>query len=214
MRRVLVTGFEPFGGESVNPSAELARSLNGLLLGGARVHGAVLSCTFQKSQRQLKRLIAQWNPSVVICLGQAGGRSAISIERVAINVQDACIKDNAGMKPIDVPIHPRGPVGYWSSLPIKSIARNLRKANIKSEVSQTAGTFVCNHVFYALMHMLRKTQVRAGFIHVPFVPAQAKKRAKKTPFMSLQRMQRGIELAIKTSLRVKRDAKATGGATH
>jgi pyroglutamyl-peptidase len=214
MRSVLVTGFEPFGGESVNASAELALSLSGLVLAGARVQGAVLSCTFQKSQRQLKRLIATWKPDVVICLGQAGGRAAISIERVAINVQDARIKDNAGLKPIDVPVHARGPVGYWSTLPIKSIAGNLRKAKIKSDVSQTAGTFVCNHVFYALMHMLRKTRVRAGFIHVPFAPAQAKKRKKKEPSMSLLRMQRGIEIAIKTTLRVKRDAKAARGSTH
>jgi pyroglutamyl-peptidase len=216
MRTVLVTGFEPFGGEKVNPSALAVRALEGRVIRGRRVVTAVLPCVFGEALLVLARELRRTRPEVVICVGQAGGRKAITVERVAINVDDARVDDNAGARPVDRAIRARGPVGYWSTLPIKAIVAALRKARIPADVSQTAGTFVCNHVFYGLMHALRRRRgVRAGFIHVPYLPEQAKRaRGGPWPSMPLARIVRGLDVAIETTIRRRRDARLAGGATH
>ena len=211
-RKVLLTGFEPFGGESVNPSAEIARLLHGTAVAGHEVVGALLPCVFGAAVMELKKQIRSVKPVLVICVGQAGGRADITPERVAINVDDARIADNAGRQPVDRAIAAGGPAAYWSTLPIKAIVGGLHVRGIPASVSQTAGTFVCNHVFYGLMHELGKRRgIRGGFIHVPFLPEQAKA---GQPCLPLEKMTEGIVLAIETSVRMKRDRRLAGGATH
>lgn len=209
MKTVLLTGFEPFGGISVNPSEAIARQLNGTVIAGHAVRGAVLPCVFGKANRRLSRLIQVLHPTLVICLGVAVSRATISPERVAINVVDARIPDNEGQKPVDRPVVRGGPTAYWSTLPIKAIAKALRSHGVPAELSQTAGTFVCNHVFYGLMHHLARNRLRArgGFIHVPAVALPPS----PEPGLPLETMIRGIRLAIEVSLSVKRDLREPAG---
>jgi len=158
-RRILVTGFAPFGGEAVNPSWLVAQALHRRQIAGCRVQAVELPCEFGTALDALDDALARWQPMLVLALGQAGGRAELSIERVAINVDDARIADNAGRQPVDVPVVARGPAAYFSTLPIKAMVAGVRQAGIAAVVSQTAGTFVCNHVFYGLQHRLRR-QVR------------------------------------------------------
>jgi pyroglutamyl-peptidase len=219
-KTVLVTGFEPFGGETINPSQEIARMLHGKVIAGRTVVGAVLPCVFGDSRRELNWLLRRVRPELVIAVGQAGGRAEITPERVAINVDDARIPDNAGAEPIDRPIVRGGPAAYWSTLPVKAIVAALRKKGIPASVSQTAGTFVCNHVFYGLMHALsgdaaRKgtlgRRVRGGLIHVPFLPEQTQP---PLPSLSLEMMVDAIETAVAVALRGAEKTKIRGGALH
>jgi len=211
MRTVLLTGFEPFGGEKINPSGEIARALDGRVRQQRRITGAVLPCVFGASKVELRRLVRALRPELVICLGQAGGRAQVTPERVAINIDDAAMPDNAGAQPVDERIEARGPAAYWSTLPIKAIVAALRRQKIPAAVSQTAGTFVCNHVFYELMHLLRSRRgARGGFIHVPFLPGQTKDQ----PSLTLAVMTQAVEVAIETALRHRRDGRETGGQTQ
>ncbi len=171
--RILVTGFEPFGGQSLNPSWEVARALHGLQLQGAQVVAVQLPCVFAQALPALQQALAQHTPDIVLALGQAEGRCDLSVERIAINVMDARIPDNAGAQPIDVPVIAGGPASYFSTLPIKSLVAGLRAAGFPASVSQTAGTFVCNQVFYALQHTLAEQGVHSGFVHLPLLPEQA-----------------------------------------
>ena len=171
--RILVTGFEPFGGQSLNPSWEVARALHGLTLEGAQVTSVQWPCVFAQALPALQQALAQHRPDIVLALGQAEGRCDFSVERVAINVMDARIADNAGAQPIDVPVIAGGPAAYFSTLPIKSLVAGLRAAGFPASVSQTAGTFVCNQVFYALQHTLAGLGVHSGFVHLPLLPEQA-----------------------------------------
>lgn len=212
MKTVLLTGFEPFGGEKINPSAEIARLWHGAVIEKHAVRSALLPCVFGEAIKELKKQIRLASPSLVICVGQAGGRAEITPERVAINVDDARIPDNAGRQPVDQAIVRGGPAGYWSTLPVKAIVEALRSRRIPASVSQSAGTFVCNHVFYGLMHELGKMRgVRGGFVHVPFLPEQAKKGQAS---LSLETMVTAVALVIETSIRVRRDTCTGGGATH
>src|SRR6185295_11865316 len=166
-KTVLVTAFEPFGGDSVNASQLAAAPLDGRVIGGSRVVVAILPCVFGDAIVALRLAIRRVRPTLVLACGEAGGRAAVTIERVAINVDDARLADNAGVRPIDRAIAPGGPVACWSTLPIKAIVSALKKRRIPAAVSLSAGTFVCNHVFYALMRMLaRRPGVIGGFIHL------------------------------------------------
>ena len=171
--RILVTGFEPFGGQSLNPSWEVARALHGWTLEGAQITSVQLPCVFALALPALQQAMAQHRPDIVLALGQAEGRCDFSVERVAINVMDARIADNAGAQPIDVPVIAGGPAAYFSTLPIKSLVAGLKAAGFPASVSQTAGTFVCNQVFYALQHTLAGLGVHSGFVHLPLLPEQA-----------------------------------------
>lgn len=217
MRTVLLTGFEPFGGESINPSWEAVKALNGRRIGGARVHARLLPCRFDESRRMLRKEMRALQPELVVCVGQAGGRAAITPERVALNIDDARIADNAGRQLADQPIIRGGPAAYWSTLPIKAIVAALSKAGIPAAVSLTAGTFVCNHVFYGLMHSLarsrRRPRPRGGFIHVPFLPGQAGVK-KGIPSVPLAKIIAALRVAVAVSLRRSRDLRAVSGATH
>ena len=209
---ILLTGFEPFGGEAVNPSWQIAQALDGQVVAGATVQAVCLPCVFGQALSTLQTVLRRHRPVLVLCLGQAGGREGLTVERVAINVDDARIPDNAGQRPIDSPVQPRGPVGYFSTLPIKAIVAALQAAGLPASVSQTAGTYVCNHVFYGLMHALRRrADVRGGFIHVPFVPEQAAQNPGQ-PTMPLADQIAGVRLALSVALQTDTDLRISGGA--
>jgi pyroglutamyl-peptidase len=171
--RILLTAFEPFGGDPVNPSLLIARQLDGVTIAGGRVVAVELPCVFHRALTALDEALERTTPVLAVALGLAAGREGLSIERVAINVDDARIPDNAGAQPIDVPVIDGGPAAYFSTLPIKSMVAGLKAAGFPASVSQTAGTFVCNQVFYALQHMLAGQGVHSGFVHLPLLPEQA-----------------------------------------
>jgi pyroglutamyl-peptidase len=215
-RTVLLTGFEPFESEPVNPSWEAVRALDGQRVGDAVIVARQLPCVFGDAIATMAALVESLRPDVVIAVGQAGGRTEMSIERVAINVDDARIADNAGAQPIDMAIAEDGPVAYFSTLPIKAIVRDLRAAGVPAMVSQTAGTFVCNHVFYGLMHTLAQrgaAGVRGGFIHIPYLPEQAA-RHPGAPSLALDTLITGLRVAVATALSTGADIREQGGQLH
>ena len=219
---VLLTGFEPFDKDPLNPSWEVARALDRwrpatpASAGGAcTVRAVQLPCVFGDAIARLQQAVAQWQPTLVICLGLAGGRTEITPERVAINVDDARIPDNAGRQPVDTAVHAGGPAAYFTTLPIKAMVRDMRAQGVPAAVSNTAGTFVCNHIFYALMHHLATGAggVRGGFIHVPTLPELAALHP-GMPSMALATQVRGLQVAIETALAVQADVREVGGALH
>lgn len=214
MKTILLTGFEPFGGETVNPSWEAVRRLDGKMIGGGIIVARSLPVAFGESRTALGKILRELRPRIVICTGQAGGRRGLSIERVALNVDDARIPDNHGRQPVDTPVVRGGPAARWSTLPIKAIARAWRDAGIPASVSQSAGTYVCNHVFYGLMHALAKTKggARGGFIHVPYSTAQAAAHSGR-PGMPIATMARALEIAVAATLAHPRDIVEAGGET-
>ena len=171
--KVLITGFDPFGGESVNPALEAVKLLPNTI-SGAEVIKIEIPTVFRKSLEHIENAIEKHNPDIVISIGQAGGRFGIMPERVAINIDDARIKDNEGNQPIDQPIYEDGQSAYFSSLPIKAMVKEMNENGIPGSVSNTAGTFVCNHVMYGLLYLIDKKypNIKGGFIHVPFIPNQ------------------------------------------
>jgi pyroglutamyl-peptidase len=214
VKTVLLSGFEPFNGAAINPSWEAARALDGWSGPGFTVVARQLPCVFGAAFDALRGAVAQVGPDIVIAVGQAGGRSEISLERVAINIDDATIRDNAGGQPVDTPIVADGPAAYFSTLPVKAIVRALRLRGFPAGVSQTAGTFVCNHVFYGLMHHTAGQPVRAGFIHVPFLPEQAADRPERPPSMALRDIVDALRIAVEVAVVTEVDTAEAGGATH
>jgi pyroglutamyl-peptidase len=212
---ILLTGFEPFNQETINPSWEAVRSLQGWREGDFIVHARQLPCVFGRANKVMHQAVEELQPSVVIAVGQAGGRVDLSIERVAINVDDAPIADNQMRQVVDQPIVNGGPAAYFSTLPIKAIVYALREAGLPSSVSQSAGTFVCNHVFYGLMHQAHEwgTTMRAGFIHIPYLPQQAAAHPGSAS-MKLEDMVEGLRIAIRTTLAHDVDVREAGGVTH
>jgi pyroglutamyl-peptidase len=199
-RTLLLTGFEAFGddpsGQDLNPSAQVALALSGQRVGPWRIAGEVLPCVFGQAPRVLKKLIAEYQPEAVICLGQAGGRAAISIERIAINWDEAALPDNAGTVRSGQPILKTAPAAYFSTLPIHAMRDAVQKQGLPAEISSSAGQFVCNHVFFHLMNNLKKSKrnIPAGFIHVPYLPEQA---LSGQPSMPLVQMLKGIQTAVR-----------------
>ena len=203
---LLLTGFDPFDGAKSNPSWDAASALDGCVIGGHRIAARRLPTEFEASLRALRAAIRETGPSLVVCTGLAGGRKELSLERVAINVDDARIADNIGAQPVDARIAARGPAAYFTTLPIKAMLAALEKQGIPAHVSQTAGTFVCNHVFYGLMHALRRTPgVRGGFIHVP--------RAGRGG-MPLDQIVEGLRIALRVAATTRTDARLAAGAEH
>jgi pyroglutamyl-peptidase len=214
IKTVLLTGFEPFNKAPVNPSWEAVKALKGWRTGEFAVEVRRLPCVFGMANRVMAGAIEELRPDLVIATGQAGGRAELSVERVAINIDDASILDNEGQQPVDSPIYLNGPNAYFSTLPIKAIVREMRERGLTAGVSQTAGTFVCNHVFYGLLHNTINTPVRAGFIHVPFLPEQAAQWPGGAPGMSLDEIVEGLRAAVQVSLSTEQDLLEAGGATH
>ena len=197
--KALVTGFEPFGGDAVNPSSLAVDRLK-KKYGSLVVHTATLPCSFARSIRVLQAAIDKAKPDIVLCVGLAGGRSELCLERVGINVQDARIRDNDGKQPIDKPVVKDGPAAYFATLPIKACVAAMRKAGLPAAVSNTAGTFVCNHILYSLMDIAQDhpAAFRGGFLHIPYVPEQVA-RVGAAPSMALDDIVRGIEIILEVS---------------
>lgn len=197
--KALVTGFDPFGGDAVNPSSLAVGKLRKRVAGIA-VHTADLPTSYGRSAGMLRAAIDKVRPDIVLCVGQAGGRSELCLERVGINVQDARIRDNDGKQPIDKPVVADGPAAHFATLPIKACVAAMRKAGLPAAVSNTAGTFVCNHIFYALMDMAASHPIpmRGGFLHIPYVPEQAA-RLGGAPSMAVEDIVRGIEIILEVS---------------
>jgi len=213
----LVTGFAPFGGETINPSQQIAQALNGKRIARHRIVGATLPTEFSASLLELEALIEQHSPALVLAFGQAGGRAGISLERVAINLIDARIADNAGAQPVDVPVIASAPDAYFATLPLKAMLKRLETANIPAAISHTAGTFVCNQVFFGLMHRLqtrrRHAHVRGGFVHVPYLPEQAAHQA-GAPSLPLNTMIEAARLCLQVAATTTADAHYAAGSTH
>lgn len=210
MQTVLLTGFEPFDQGPVNPSWEAVRRLDGVQLGNdARIVARRLPCAFATAGECLTQLIDELQPAMVIATGLGPGRNDISVERVAININDARIPDNLGEQPIDTAVVVDGPAAYFTTLPIKAMVKAVREAGIAASVSQTAGTFVCNQVFYLLQHALAGLGVRSGFIHLPFLPEQVVD--SQRPSMELDTMVAGLQAAVLTAWQTPVDAKEEGG---
>ncbi|NYE29753.1 pyroglutamyl-peptidase [Rhodanobacter sp. K2T2] len=210
--RILLTGFDPFGGESINPSWETVRTLDGKRIGGHRIVARQLPTEFAGSLRVLKAAVREIAPVILLGVGQAGGRTQLSIERVAINVQDARIADNAGAQPVDEPVIADGPAAYFSTLPIKAMLAALHAKGLPAEISQTAGTYVCNHIAYAMLHLAsEKRGVRAGFMHIPYLPEQAA-RLRGAASMAQADVVQGLEIALRTAIVTSVDRKLSAGA--
>jgi pyroglutamyl-peptidase len=199
--KVLITGFEPFDREKINPSYEIVKSLP-LTVGKAEIIKKEVPVVYGKSIESVVEEIEKTFPDIVIMLGQAGGRTSITVERVAINVNDSNTPDNSKNILKGEVIVKNGPVGYFSTLPIYQIVKGLTRAKIPASISNTAGTFVCNSLFYGVMHEIsqRKRNIMAGFIHVPYLPVQTLKKP-NTPSMSFDYMLRGIKTAITISVK-------------
>jgi pyroglutamyl-peptidase len=212
-RPILLTGFEPFAGDTLNPAQEIVRALDGETIAGHRVVGAVLPVAFATTLPMLDTLIATHQPALVVALGQAGGRGEISIERVAVNLIDARIADNQGMQPIDAPVIAGATGAYFSTLPVKAIVRRLTELGIAAAPSLSAGSFVCNQAFFALAHLLatRHPDIRGGFIHVPWLPEQAAAHPGQ-PSMPLATMIDGIRAALVCAIETHTDLRISGGA--
>lgn len=195
--KILITAFEPFGGETINPAQEAVRALNERIAGTELVKLTV-PVAFGRSVETVFRAMKETQPDAVLCVGQAGGRSAVTPERVAVNIIDARIPDNDGRQPVDEPVFPDGPAAYFSTLPIRKMTARIREAGIPAEISNTAGTYVCNELMYGVLHHIAREfpGTRGGFVHVPFLHEQALTRA-NTPSLSMQDLVTALEAAIR-----------------
>lgn len=206
MTRVLVTAFEPFGGETVNPSAQAVALLaDGPLPDGATLATAVLPVVYGQAWDVLHAALLAHDPELVICVGQAGGRTGVTPERVAVNLDHARAEDNAGRRPTERPIVQGGPVGYFSTLPVGAIVEALDGVGIPAAASSTAGHFVCNHVFYRLMHLLgtERLGARGGFVHVPWSDEQVAGRAGDPTSLPLAMIADSLRVVLRTCLEVR-----------
>ena len=213
--KVLVTGFDPFGGEKLNPALEAIKSLPSEIQ-GAEVRWLEVPTVFYKSAKILEEEIRLYQPDIVLCIGQAGGRKGLTPERVGINQDDARIQDNEGNQPIDRPIQLDGPPAYFSSLPIKAMVQAIKEEGLPASVSNTAGTFVCNHLMYQVLYLVEKEfpTIKAGFMHIPYMMEQVIDKP-NTPAMDLVDIVRGIEAAIRATIEYgDQDLKLVGGETH
>ena len=202
MKKLLITGFQPFDGESVNPALEVAKGLQGKTINGYEVIAREIPVVRFEALKAVQAAIEELQPDAVITIGQAGGRPDITVERVGINIDDFRIPDNKGNLPIDEPVVAGGPVAYWATLPIKKMVANVKAQGIPASVSNSAGTYVCNHLLYGLLHYLTtqgKTAIPAGFIHIPYLPEQMAVRSGKdaqVATMSLDTLLKGFEAMI------------------
>ena len=197
--RILFTGFDPFGGEKINPAGEAVKMMKNEIQ-GAEILKLEVPTVFGKAGEVLKKTVEQYRPDAVVCVGQAGGRAAITPEMIAVNIMDARIPDNDGNKPCHEFIIKEGREAYFSSLPVKDIEKNLNDNGIPSAVSYHAGTFVCNYLMYSLMNLIdtKYPNMRGGFVHVPYSTEQVKNRETPMPSMELNEITRGLEIIAET----------------
>lgn len=209
--KILVTGFDPFGGESINPAIESVKRLPDTIA-GAEIIKMEIPTVFHKSINVIDEAIKEHDPDVILSIGQAGGRYDITVERIGINCDDARIADNEGNQMIDEPVFADGPAAYFVNLPIKAMVSEIQKAGIPASVSNSAGTFVCNHITYGVRHLVETKYPgkRSGFIHIPFLPNQVLDK-KGQPSMTLSTIIDGLSAAIKAIVENEKDVKVTGG---
>lgn len=213
--KILVTGFDPFGGEKINPALETIKRLPDTIL-GAQIIKLEIPTVVGKSLAKIKEAVEKENPDAVLSIGQAGGRSEITVERIGINIDDCRIPDNEGNQPIDEPVVKGGPAAYFVTVPIKAIVENIQAHNIPASISNTAGTFICNHVCYGVAHLaVARTAagkpMKSGFIHIPFLPEQVIGKPALTPSMSLETIVSGITHALEAIVEHGSDIKVSGG---
>ncbi len=205
MKSILVAGFEPFNGQAVNPASEVLPLLANSKIVDAVVHCHHLPVIGALAHAKLMHLIERYQADIVLVLGQAAGRDKLTLERVAINIDDFPIADNAGEQPLDQPIVSHGPAAYFTTLPIKSMIHAMNNANVPAAISNTAGTFVCNHIFYRTLHSLHSEpqarDIAMGFMHVPLLPEQAL--LSKQPSMPLVEQFKGIKAALVAAIGLK-----------
>jgi len=209
MKKILITGFQPFGKETINPALEAVKKLSEYQLDGAEIVTCSVPVVYLESIDAVIYAIKTHQPDYVLTIGQASGRAAITPERVAINVDDFRIPDNAGNKVIDKPIAVEGPDAYFSTLPIKAMVKAMQDKGIPAQVSNTAGTYVCNHLFYGIQHYLRNTNIRHGFIHIPLLPSQSTDGLQ--PTLSLDLIVEGLAIAAQAIVDYKVDIKHGAG---
>lgn len=209
--KVLITGFDPFGGESINPAWEAVKAMKDNI-DGIEVIKLQIPTVFKKSAEKLFAGIEEYKPDAVICIGQAGGRYDMSVERVAINMDDGRIPDNEGYQPIDTPVYEDGENAYFATLPIKGIVEEIKLAKIPASVSNTAGTYVCNHIMYSLLYYISKNNlnIKGGFIHVPYITEQVVDK-KNMPYMEVTTITKALECAVQALNKYKVDVKVSGG---
>ena len=212
--KILVTGFDPFGGEPINPAIESVKRLPDEIA-GAEIIKLEIPTVFNRSLETIDAAIAKYDPDMILSVGQAGGRPDITVEKVGININDGRIPDNDGYQPIDTPVYADGPTAYFSLLPVKAMVENIKKAGVPASVSYTAGTYVCNHVLYGVRYICEHKYPgkKSGFIHIPFLPSQCLDK-KGMCSMSLDLIVTGLTAAIETMVTVEQDIKVTGGTTH
>lgn len=212
-KKVLLTGFDPFGKDTINPALEAVKQLDGVMINDIEIIAQEIPTVFQQSIEVTIQAIEKHQPDIVICVGQAGGRTQITPERVAINIDDARIPDNLQNQPIDEQIYTDGPAAYFTTLPVKRMVQAMKAAGVPAAVSNSAGTFVCNHIFYGIMHYIANhaPTMRGGFIHIPYIPEQTTENGAAS--LSLDTIVTGLKAAIAASI-VTEDIKAVGGTTH
>ena len=209
--KILVTGFDPFGGEKINPAIESVKLLPDEILGAEIIKLEIPTVVF-KSINKIKDAIERYDPDVILSVGQAGGRFDITVERVGINIDDCRIPDNEGNQLIDTAIVKDGPSAYFVNLPIKAMVKNIKAANIPASVSNSAGTFICNHVLYGVRHLCetKYPSKKSGFIHIPFMTEQVVNK-RNMPSMDLNVIVKGLTKAIEAIVENNEDIKITGG---
>ncbi|MDR2101361.1 MAG: pyroglutamyl-peptidase I [Treponema sp.] len=212
--KLLLSAFDPFGGDVVNPALEAVKLVPGKI-GDTEIVKLEVPTVFRKSINRLVEAIKKEKPDAVLCVGQAGGRFDITPERVAINVDDARIPDNEGNQPVG-PIYEDGDAAYFATLPIKAMVQKIREAGLPSSVSNTAGTFVCNHIMYGLLYHIARSfpHIKGGFIHVPFIPEQVVNRPAPAPYMALADIAKALEEAVKAIGENKGDLQINAGKEH
>ena len=211
---VLITGFDPFGGEPINPAWEAVKAMKDEIA-GATITKLQIPTVVNKSIAKVHEKMLELRPDIIISIGQAGGRFGVTPERVAINVTDARIPDNEGNQPIDEPIFADGDAAYFSNLPVKAMVQEIRNAGYPSTLSNTAGTYICNHVMYGILYYIQKEfpNVRGGFIHVPYAVSQVVNKP-ATPSMAIADITAALEAAVKAAVEYEQDIKMVGGETH
>lgn len=212
--KIMITGFDPFDKDLINPSFEAVKLLPDVIE-NAQIIKLQIPTSFNRSIEVLEKEIEKHSPDYVICVGQAGGRNDITVEKVAINLLEARIPDNDGYQPSDLPIKEDGETAYFSTLPIKGIVSHIKENGIPATISYTAGTFVCNSIMYNVLYLANKKypNLKAGFIHVPFLPEQASKKSPVPSSMSLEMISKSLELCVEAIV-LKKDSKFIGGETH
>lgn len=209
--RVLVTGFQPFEGELMNPALEAVRGLPEQI-GDAEIVKAEIPVVFGKAGYKLAEAIEACSPDIVLCIGQAGGDAVISVERIAVNLIDARIPDNEGKQPVDMPVKEDGETAYFASVPTKAMVCAMQQGGVPAQLSFSAGSYVCNALMYELLYLINKKypKIKGGFIHVPYTPQQAAMKQPNTASMHLADMTKGLRLAIEAAVKGEEISVAMG----